>query len=56
MTTQVTGGGSSLSLESSEEERELLLENLLELKVITLHLAEIADVKYDQEDVDLETN
>lgn len=54
MATIVRGGSTEL-LEVVKDQRDLLLENVLELKVIALHLAEIAGVTFDQEDVELET-
>lgn len=43
-------------VEKAESQNDLLLELLLEQKVNTLHLAEIAGVQFEQEDVELETN
>ncbi len=42
--------------ERTQEQNDLLLESFLELKVITLHLAEIAGVRFEQEDIDLEAH
>lgn len=44
------------SASAATSQNDLLLESFLELKVITLHLAEIAGVKFGQEDVELETS
>lgn len=43
-------------VESAETQRDLALHSLIELKVITLHLAEIAGATFDEEDIELETN
>lgn len=58
MAGTVVGGNQNLIalVESAESERDLLLESLLELKVITLHLAEIAGVQFGEEDVELNIN
>ncbi len=53
------GGGTQqastvATAEATVAQNQLLLASYLELKVITLHLAEIAGVKFGEEDIELE--
>jgi len=43
-------------VESAEEERGLRLQSLMELKIITRHLAEIAGATFGEDDIELEDN
>lgn len=55
----VTGGNQSVLkalAENAAAQHDLLLESLIEQKIINRHLAEIAGVAFGEEDIELETN
>jgi hypothetical protein len=58
MTVQITGRSTSAAAlsESAANRNDLLLEILLELKLNTLHQAEISGTEFDQDDVEVETH
>jgi len=49
----VTQAALTALVERSEAVRDLALEQLLELKVITLHMTDLSGAAHDQEDVEL---